>query len=61
MVPNLGRTFQNKQTYFENTYLLESIDKEIHAKAINGKYLKRYTSSIWKANKEVLKYKYPVI
>jgi hypothetical protein len=38
--------------------LLESIDREIHAKAINEKYLKSYTSSIWKANKEVLKYKY---
>jgi hypothetical protein len=38
--------FRINQTYFGNTYLLESINREIHVKAINGKYLKNYTPFI---------------
>ena len=40
------KPFRINQTYFGNAYLLGSINGEIHAKAINGKYLKNYTPFI---------------
>jgi hypothetical protein len=45
--PNLEGLYQISQCVPGNAYILETLEGEKFAKALNGKYLKKYYPSIW--------------